>query len=132
MINVIFSTLGAMIQAWLYHQGYLPRWLVLVDYPCAGILIGMLLGLGMTCGELPNSFLKRQLDILPGKGATGISGVIFFLFDQIDLAVGIWVFLFFLIRPSPVLVVWSLVVTLVLHVAISIFGYCLGLRATMV
>ena len=131
-INVAFSTVGAMIQAWLHHQGYLPRWLVLVDYQCSGILIGMLLGLGMTFGELPNSFLKRQLDILPGKGTRGISGVIFFLFDQIDLAMGIWVFLFFLIRPSPVLIAWSLVIALVLHVAISIFGYCLGLRDTMV
>ena len=35
-------------------------------------------------GELPNSFLKRQLDIRPGQPAVGLWQHFFFVVDQID------------------------------------------------
>ncbi|GAH96436.1 unnamed protein product, partial [marine sediment metagenome] len=109
-----------------------PPWLLLLDYGKSGYFFGILLGLGMTVGELPNSFAKRQLEILPGKGKKGLLGVAFFLFDQVDLTIGIWVFFFFLIRPSLLLVLWSFPLTIVLHVTISRVGYLLGMRKTMV
>ena len=131
-VNVVFCTLGAMIQAWLQGKGVLPQWLLLLDYTEYGFLTGVLLGLGMTVGELPNSFFKRQLEIPPGKGKKGILGIVFFIFDQIDVAIGIWVFLFFLIRPSLKLILWSLILTLILHVAVSSVGYLLKMRKTIV
>jgi CDP-diglyceride synthetase len=132
LINVIFCTLGTMIQGWLQNRGYLPQWLYLLDYRDYGYLFGIMLGLGMTFGELPNSFLKRQLEILPGKSKKGPAGVAFFLFDQIDLTIGIWLFFFLLIMPSPFLVFWSIVLTGVFHVIISVIGYLLGMRRTIV
>ena len=63
VINVVFCTLGTMIQAWLQGKGYLPSWILLLDYHKYRYIVGLLLGLGMTVGELPNSFIKRQLDI---------------------------------------------------------------------
>ena len=132
MINVVFCTLGTMIHAWLQNKGYLPPWLLLLDYRKDGYLVGILLGLGMTLGELPNSFLKRRLEIPPGKRKKGLLGVAFFLFDQVDLAIGIWVFLFFLIRPSLLLILWSFLLTIVLHMAISSVGYLLGMRKTII
>jgi hypothetical protein len=131
VVYVVFCTLGAMIQAWLQGRGYLPQWLLLVDYEAYGFLVGILLGFGMAAGELPNSFLKRQLDVAPGQRKGGLSGVAFFLLDQVDLAIGIWVFLFFLIRPSLSLVAWSFLLTFVLHVAVSSVGYLLGMRETI-
>lgn len=124
--------MGTMIQAWLQGKGYLPSWILLLDYRKHRYVVGILLGLGMTGGELPNSFLKRQLDIPPGMRKGGLVGAAFFLFDQVDLTIGIWIFLFFLIRPSLLLVVWSFLLTLVLHVAISSVGYLAGMRKTMV
>ncbi len=132
MVYVVFCALGTMTQAWLQGGGYLPQWLYLVDYESDGLLLGILMGLGMAAGELPNSFLKRQLDVGPGKKKGGLLGVAFFLLDQVDLAIGIWVFLFFLIRPSLFLVTWSFLLTIVLHVAISTVGYLLGMRKTIV
>ena len=132
MINVVFCTLGTMTHAWLQNKGYLPPWLLLLDYRKDGYLVGILLGLGMTLGELPNSFLKRRLEIPPGKRKKGLLGVAFFLFDQVDLAIGIWVFLFFLIRPSLLLVLWSFLLTIVLHMAISSVGYLLGMHKTII
>lgn len=131
-VNVVFCTLGSMVQAWFQRKGYLPHWLPFFDYAKEGPFIGLLLGLGMTVGELPNSFMKRRLDIAPGQSKKGFWGMIFFLFDQVDLAVGIWVFLFFVIRPSPWVILWSFVITIVFHVAISGTGYLLGMRKTVV
>jgi len=59
VINLVFCTPGAMIQARLHNEGFLPSWVFLVDYRKYGYLVGVLLGLDMTAGELPNSFLKR-------------------------------------------------------------------------
>ena len=132
MINLVFCTMGTMIQVLLQNWGCLPQWLFLLDYSENGYLIGILLGLGMTVGELPNSFLKRQLEIPPGKSKKGLLGITFFLYDQVDLTIGIWVFLFFLIRPSLKLILWSLLLTLILHVAVSSVGYLLKMRKTIV
>jgi hypothetical protein len=131
-IYVVFCTLGTTVQAWLQGRGDLPAWLCLVDYERYGSFVGILMGLGMAAGELPNSFLKRQLDVAPGKRKRGLLGFALFLLDQVDLAIGIWVFLFFLIRPSLLLVAWSLLLTIALHVAISAVGYLLGMRETIV
>lgn len=131
VVNVLFCAAGALIQARLQAQGALPSWVLLVDYPADGLVLGLLLGFGMTAGELPNSFLKRQLNISPGKSAKGVLRVVFFLFDQVDLAAGIWVFIFFLVRPTAAFVLWSFAVTLVLHVAVSAVGYFLGMRSTV-
>lgn len=132
VIYGVFCTFGTVIQSWLQSNYDLPQWLLLVDYGKYGYLVGILLGLGMTVGELPNSFLKRQLGVPPGKRKGGLSGLVFFLFDQVDLTVGIWVFLSFLIRPSLSLVLWSFLLTFVLHVAISSAGYLLGMRKTII
>ncbi len=132
MINVVFCTMGTMIQSLFQNRGYFPPWLLLLDYRKYGYVIGVLLGLGMTLGELPNSFAKRQLDIPPGKRKKGLLGVAFFLFDQVDLIIGIWVFSYFLIRPSLLLILWSFLLAVVVHVTISSAGYLLGMRRTII
>jgi CDP-diglyceride synthetase len=131
-INVLFCSLGAIIQAWLQGKRVLPQWLFLLDYESHALTVGVLIGLGMTVGELPNSFLKRRFEIPPGKSREGPLGIAFFIYDQVDLTIGIWVFLFFLIRPSLWLVLWSLLLTLALHLAVSSVGYLLGMRKTLV
>jgi hypothetical protein len=129
---MVFCSLGTLTQAWLQGRVDLPQWLFLVDYEANGLLVGVLLGLGMAAGELPNSFLKRQLDVAPGGRKKGPLGVVFFLLDQVDLAIGIWVFLFHLVRPSWLLVAWSFLLTIALHVAVSTLGYLFGMRKTIV
>ena len=74
LINAVFCTMGTMIQTLFQNRGYFPPWLLLLDYGNYGYVIGILLGLGMTLGELPNSFVKRQLEIHPGKRKKGAFG----------------------------------------------------------
>ena len=132
IINVVFCVLGAALQAWLQVKGDLPSWLFLLDYENHTLLVGILLGLGMTAGELPNSFLKRRSEIPPGESREGLLGFLFFIYDQVDLTIGIWVFLYFLIKPSLWLILWSLLLTLALHLSVSSVGYLLGMRKTLV
>ena len=60
------------------------------------LLIGVLLGLGYSLFELPNSFLKRRLDITPGKSVSGFWKVFFIFLDQADSVFGValvvWMF----------------------------------------
>jgi hypothetical protein len=130
VIHIFSFALGGAIQGWLQKRGFIPHWLPFLDYAEIGPLIGVLLGLGMTLGELPNSFLKRQFDIPPGQRKGGFWGALFFVLDQVDLTLGVWLFFFFLIKPPMLLVTWSLALTLVLHLSVSSLGYMLKMRKT--
>jgi hypothetical protein len=130
VIQIICCTLGGVIQGKLQKRGFIPHWLPFLDYKELGPLIGLLLGLGMTFGELPNSFLKRQFDIPPGQRKGGFWGALFLVLDQVDLTLGIWFFFFLLVKPPVLLVVWSLALTLVLHLSVSGLGYILKMRKT--
>jgi len=132
VINVLFCTLGTIIQAQLQSAGHIPQWLPLLDYEQYGLITGLLMGTGMTLGELPNSFLKRQLAIPPGRKSSGIMGGVFFLFDQVDLIIGIWVCLYHIVKPSLSMVLWSFLLMIILHAAVSTTGFLLGMRKTIV
>jgi CDP-2,3-bis-(O-geranylgeranyl)-sn-glycerol synthase len=52
-------------------------------------LLGLWTGLGFMAGELPNSFVKRQLSVAPGTPPAGRTGrMVSFLIDRIDSLVG--------------------------------------------
>jgi len=52
-------------------------------------LLGLLASLGFMLGELPNSFIKRQVGILPGEAARGpLKKVVFLVIDRIDSVLG--------------------------------------------
>lgn len=51
--------------------------------------IGALFGLAYVLCELPNSYIKRRIDIAPGKTVSGLKGIICYLFDQIDSIIGV-------------------------------------------
>ena len=51
--------------------------------------VGLLFGSVYALFELPNSFIKRRLDISPGKTGRGFLGAVFFIIDQIDSLLGV-------------------------------------------
>ncbi len=95
-------------------------------------LVGLLIGLGVVIGELPNSFLKRGLDIAPGTRRRSVAGVAFALLDQGDLVLGIW----FCLLPVWVMPVWlaaiAFVVIAAVHMAVNVVGYAVGARTAPV
>jgi CDP-diglyceride synthetase len=56
--------------------------------PLDAWFFGALWGLAYVLAELPNSFLKRRIDILPGENATGVKGFFFLVLDQADSVIG--------------------------------------------
>lgn len=78
------------------------------------LLWGGLLGAGYILGELPNSFLKRQLGIAPGAAGQGALGALFWVVDQLDSLIG----LLLISRPfwQPA---WHVVATLVVLMLVA-------------
>jgi len=95
-----------------------------------GFGFGLLMGAAAMAAELPNSFLKRQIDITPGGQTTGFAGAFFHVLDQVDVTAGAWLVLAIRVRPTPALVLASLVFVFVTHQLITLAGYALGMRAT--
>lgn len=53
------------------------------------VITGTLYGLAYMLFELPNSFVKRRIDIRPGKTERSALGAVFFVVDQIDSLIGV-------------------------------------------
>jgi hypothetical protein len=94
-------------------------------------LWGALVGLGVVVGELPNSFLKRRLDIAPGTQRRGGSGIALIVLDQADLVPGVWLCL----APVYVLPVLTALVAFAavtaVHLLINVIGYAIGARSSL-
>jgi len=125
------TALGSAIQAIWLHNYESVRALELFDYSLSKALpVGLLMGLACGLSELPNSFIKRQLDIAPGATASGWINAIFYILDQVDFLVGIWIVLAFVVEISLIRIIYSFVFLFVTHQVISFLGYLLGMRKT--
>ena len=80
--------------------------------------------------ELPNSFLKRQLDIAPGAPGGGPAMLFFYVADQVDFLLGAWLVVWPWVAPTLSRVFWSILFVLVVHQLISALGTLLGMRAS--
>jgi CDP-diglyceride synthetase len=58
------------------------------ESPLNAWFFGALWGLAYVLAELPNSFLKRRIDIAPGENARGVKGFFFLVLDQADSVIG--------------------------------------------
>ncbi len=95
-------------------------------------LVGLLVGLGVVLGELPNSFLKRQAGIAPGTQRRSPAGLALTVLDQVDFVPAVWL----LLLPVWVMPLWQLGVALVvvgaLHLVVNILGFAIGARTAPV
>lgn len=96
------------------------------------VLVGLLVGVGIVVGELPNSLAKRQLGVAPGTQRGGWAGRGFMALDQFDLALGVWVALLPLWVMPPATLLVAVVAVTVVHLAINVIGFRIGARAAPV
>ncbi len=91
-------------------------------------LFGLLLGLGTVSAELPNSFVKRQLDVAPGTQRASLAGVLLALLDQGDFVLGAWLLLapIWVMSFGQALTAFGAVV--VVHLIVNLLGYAIGAR----
>jgi CDP-2,3-bis-(O-geranylgeranyl)-sn-glycerol synthase len=98
--------------------------------PAEYLAAGFLAGLGFMAGELPNSFVKRQLGIPPGARPAGrFAAVCSFLADRLDSVVGMLAVLSLAVQVPPLVWAYLLVVGPVIHGAFSVLVYRLGGKA---
>ena len=79
---------------------------------------------------MPNSLLKRQIGIAPGRQSGGLTGAAFHVLDQVDVLCGAWAVLCFVVSPTWGRVLGSLACIYVGHQVVTLAGYWLGMRAT--
>jgi CDP-2,3-bis-(O-geranylgeranyl)-sn-glycerol synthase len=92
-------------------------------------LLGACAGLGFMAGELPNSFMKRQLGVGPGDRARSpVIAAMQFVIDRIDSGVGMLIAVS-LAAPTPPMT-WPLVLVIgpTFHWAFSVVMFYLGLK----
>lgn len=84
------------------------------------------MGLGYCLGELPNSFVKRRLDIAPGmrRGPVGMQ----YLIDQMDLAAGCLLMLRLFSRPRRGEIRASALLGTAIHVGVDCLLYIVGVK----
>src|ERR1700742_1577608 len=94
--GAIFMTAGSVLAALALQ--HLPSYRERLREPIAAAnpaLVGALLGMASWTGELPNSFMKRRLGILPGEQRRSPLGVAISVLHQADWVLAAWV----LLRP---------------------------------
>lgn len=130
LLLILFSAIAAEAQAWLvWHTDWARRLSVAGTAGLPAWAWGALLAAGYLAGELPNSFLKRQLDIAPGAGGRGRLGPVFWVVDQVDSLLGALAAIAFVWRPPVVLVVAAVAMTLVIHPLVAALMKALGLKS---
>lgn len=95
------------------------------------LVAGAAAGFAYVLFELPNSFIKRRLDIPCGKTISGIKGKLFFIIDQIDSLIGVGM-VFWLIYPMSV---WQYFLYIFLgaftHIAVNLLLYKTKIRKNL-
>ena len=132
VIAVALGTAGGVGLQVLLHRIGFARTAELLTYTNPAVVgLGFALGAGAMLSELPNSVLKRQLRVAPGAAGSGIVGSFFYVLDQVDMLVGVWVVLGLAIGVTASRVLWSVVFLFITHQLLTVVGYRLGMRATV-
>jgi CDP-2,3-bis-(O-geranylgeranyl)-sn-glycerol synthase len=92
--------------------------------------LGAWAGFGFMAAELPNSFVKRQLDIAPGTApASRVGAVLGFLVDRLDSLLGLLIAVSVVVPTPPAVWAWMLVIGPAVHWSFSVLLYRTGVKA---
>jgi CDP-archaeol synthase len=93
-------------------------------------VLGAIAGLGFMLGELPNSFVKRQLDVAPGMAPPSRVGVAMtFVVDRVDSIVGMLIAISLTVPTSWATWAYVLLIGPGIHLAFSVLLYRIGVKA---
>jgi hypothetical protein len=128
---IIMTTLSALVaraQAEAAHGSERLRVFSPFDYERINPwLLGVALGLGYCLAELPNSFVKRRMDIAPA-GTTDRFAWLQYLVDQSDSVAGCLVALRFFYKPTWAETSLAFASGLALHVGVDQLMHALGVK----
>ena len=120
LIGILGSIFIVYLQKRLEGVGFFLG-ISLLDYSSINILIvGFLFGAGALIGDIFKSFIKRRINIAPGKTMP--------VFDQLDFVIGALLFISLIYTPSLNNVIAIFILSPLLHVAVNIIAYFLKLK----
>jgi len=120
-----FATVAVLIS---FPRGVPPATLWQLT-PAGYAALGAWAGFGFMAGELPNSFVKRQLGILPGQApASGSTRTICFFIDRIDSIVGMLVAVTLAVNLPWTTWLWVLVLGPSIHLLFSWWLFRMGVK----
>lgn len=99
--------------------------------PLYNAAIGAAFGFSYALFELPNSFLKRRLNITPGKNPNGMAKAFFIFLDQADSIFGCVLVVHFIHPLTPLFYFSYVLVGAVTHIILNILLYFAHLRKNM-
>lgn len=99
--------------------------------PLFNLTAGASMGLAYVLFELPNSFIKRRLDIPSGKTVRGVKGCVFFLIDQTDSLFGVAAVFAALYPMSVRQYFLYILLGAVTHIAVNLILYALKIRRNL-
>lgn len=125
--GIFFMVLFSVILCYVlsYSTFYLNNDYILYDfkkYP--PYLYGVLLGLGYSLFELPNSFVKRQLNIESGKRGS----ILNILSDQADSVIGCYILIYPFIEASFSFIIAGIVLFTAIHLLFNFLLFVIGIR----
>ncbi len=97
--------------------------------PFTELIYGAIWGFSYVLFELPNSYVKRRLQIPPGKNAKGLKGGIFTFIDQVDSVVGCMIFMLVFYSPGILEAVLFFIIGFSVHYLVNIFLFVVRLKA---
>jgi CDP-2,3-bis-(O-geranylgeranyl)-sn-glycerol synthase len=115
--GIILGVIIASVQFKLYNLSFFAN-ISLIDYS-NWFLIGLLMGAGAIFGDLVKSFFKRRVNIKPGGR--------WIPFDQLDYVIGALLLVSIIYIPSIEVIITSLILSFVLHIAVNHLAYYLGI-----
>lgn len=124
LFQLFWGDLFRLLSLEQYHDLYRCRgntWLLNVTF-------GFGMGVIYMLSELPNSFIKRRLDIPPGWTRGGLLGALFFIIDQIDSLVGVMLLLMLLTDIGFVGYLQYVAVGAVTHIGVNLVLWALKVR----
>jgi hypothetical protein len=95
------------------------------------VILGILYGLAYAVFELPNSFFKRRLGIIPGKTINGFKKIFFVCLDQADSIFGVCLVVWLLYPLGIKLYLLYVLIGMLTHLVINMLLYFLHLRKNM-
>ena len=95
------------------------------------IIVGAIMGVAYMIFELPNSFIKRRLDIRDGQTEKGLKGKIFFVIDQLDSMFGVILVLAVASKISLLQYINYVLLGGLTHICVNLVLYKLKIRRNL-
>ena len=122
--GMLMAELLFLLQIYLFDTQPFFKSLSLINYDSTSIFFGLALGFGALAGDAIKSFVKRQINIVPGAS--------WFPWDQIDWVIGSLLISQFFISINLQTAGTYLLLGLVLHLIIKFIGFLIKMNKTVI